>query len=196
MPKIVDHNEMHRELCATTVRLIATKGLDNTSLRSIAIAHKCTKGMVQHYCESKQNLLEEAWATAEKARVNRIATTGNGLAGLELLQARLMAQLPSTEDITYEWRVRLAFCAAHSMSDEMCAIQVAQRKTRIREGVACLRVAHKFGKIKSDLNLRDVYHSLDSLVTGLAIAAVMEQGGLSDQAQRNILKAAIDNLRC
>lgn len=196
MPKIVNHHEERLKFCATVMRLIGTRGIENTTLRNVAMEHGCTKGMVQHYCEDKQDLLEEAWAAAEKARVNRIAAAGKFLVGLELLQARLFAQLPSTVDIVHEWRVRLSFCAKHSMSDEMCAVQVDQRQTRIRGGVACLRVANKLGLLKPELHFPNVYRSLDALVTGLAVSSVMEKGGLSLKAQRNILKAAIDDLRC
>lgn len=196
MPKIVDHPGERRKLCATAIRLIATKGVENTTLRNIAIEHNCTKGMVQHYCTGKQDLLEGTWATAENAREARITAAGNGLAGLELLQAQLMAQLPSTFSIVCEWRVRISFCAEHSMSDKMCVIQVAQRLARISKGVACLRAARRSGQLKPRSNLRNVCRSLDSLVAGLAVSSVMEQGGLSIQAQRNILKTAIDDLRC
>ena len=196
MPKIVNHHEERLKFCATTIRLIATRGIENTTLRNVATEHGCTKGMVQHYCEDKQDLLEEAWATAEKARVSRVEAAGKGLVGRELLQARLFAQLPSTMDIVYEWRVRLSFCAAHSMSDEMCAVQVDQRKVRIRGGVACLRVANKLGLLKSDLHFPNTCRFLDSLVTGLSVASVMEHDGFSLKAQRNIIKAAIDDLRC
>lgn len=196
MPKIVDHNEQRRNLYVTVMRLIATRGMDNTTLRNIAVEHGCTKGMVQHYCDGKQYLLTETWAFAEKARVDRIAAAGNALVGLELLQARLMAQLPSTGHIIHEWRVRLSFCAEHSMSDEMRAVQVDQRRTRIRQGVACLRAANKLGILKSDLHFPNACRFLDSLVTGLSVAAVMEHDGFSLKAQRNIIKAAIDDLRC
>lgn len=196
MPKIVDHNEQRRKLYVTVMRLIATRGMDNTTLRNIAVEHNCTKGMVQHYCEGKQDLLMETWAFAEKARVNRIAAAGKALVGLELLQARLFAQLPSTLDIIYEWRTRLSFCTEHSMSDEMCTVQIDQRRARIRGGVACLRAANKLGILKSGLHFPNAYRSLESLVTGMAVSSVMEEGGLSLKAQRNILKSAIDDLRC
>ena len=194
MPKIVDHEEERLKFCATVMQLIATRGIENTTLRNIAIEHGCTKGMVQHYCEGKEDLLEGVWGFAEQTRVSRIAAAGIGLAGLELLQERLFAQLPSTMDIVYEWRVRLSFCAAHSMSDEMRAVQVDQRQERIRQGVACLRRADKLGELKSGIKFLNAARFLDSLVTGLSVASVMEHDGLSLKAQRNIITAAIDDL--
>ena len=48
--------------------------------------------------------------------------------------------------------MELSFFADHSMTDDMCITQNFARKTRMRDGIECLRQAHLEGEINSGSN--------------------------------------------
>ncbi len=91
MPKIVDHEKQRQSISATVARVVAERGLENTTLRNVASHHGCTKGMVQHYFADKEELLLAALAYVEDCCAIRMAGPGQHQAGLDLLQARLSA---------------------------------------------------------------------------------------------------------
>ena len=196
MPKIVDHEEQRRRLSATVAAVVAELGLENTTLSTVAARHGCTKGMVQHYFADKEELLLAALAYVEDGYASRMSEPSAKCEGLDLLQARLFDQLPLKPDIIEEWQVRLAFNTRAAISGEM-RVALSQRHTQQQKvGVDCLRVARKSGELKPDLNLRNSYRSLVALVFGLGVGAVMDPGQWPPSAQRQILKAAINDLRC
>jgi AcrR family transcriptional regulator len=196
MPKIVDHEEQRRKLSATVAQVVAELGLEHTTLRSVAAHHGCTKGMVQHYFADKEELLLGALAFVEDSCDTRMAQPKKQKVGLKLLQARLSAQLPLKPNIVEEWQVRLAFNSRAAISLDMREALSERHAEKLKVGVSCLRAAQKSGELKPDINLRNSYRSLEALVFGLGIGAVMDPGQLPAAAQRQILKTAIDDLRC
>lgn len=195
MPKIVDHEEQRRKLSATVARVVAELGLENTTLRNVAARHGCTKGMVQHYFVDKEELLLGALTYVEDCCALRMSASTEQLAGLDLLQARLAAQLPLKSEIVEEWQVRLAFNTRASISNDMRIALSERHAQQQKVDAGCLRTARKSGELKPDLNLRNSYRSLVALVFGLGVGAVMDPGQLPAAAQRQILKTAIDGLR-
>jgi len=196
MPKIVDHEDQRRQLSATVVQVVAEQGLENTTLRSVAARHGCTKGMVQHYFSDKEELLLGALAYVEDCCETRMSEPSDHGAGLDLLQARLSAQLPLKPKIVEEWQVRLAFKTRAAFSDDMRLALTERQAEDQKVGVRCLRAAQKSGELKPEVNLRNSYRSLTALVFGLGVSAVMDPRQLPPAAQRKILKTAIDDLRC
>lgn len=195
MPKIVDHEEQRRKLSATVARVVAELGLENTTLRNVAARHGCTKGMVQHYFVDKEELLLGALTYVEDCCALRMSASAQQLTGLDLLQARLAAQLPLKPEIVEEWQVRLAFNTRATISNDMRMALSERHAQQQKVDEGCLRVARKSGELKPDLNLRNSYRSLVALVFGLGVGTVMDPGQLPAAAQRQILKTAIDGLR-
>jgi TetR/AcrR family transcriptional repressor of bet genes len=194
MPKIVDHEEQRRQLSATVAQVVAQLGLENTTLRKVAAHHGCTKGMVQHYFVDKEELLLAALTYVEDCCSRRMCEPAM-LAGLNLLQAQLSAQLPLKPPIIQEWQVRLAFNSRAVISQDMRLV-LSQCQTRQSEaGMHCLRAARKSGELRSGLNLRNSYRALTALVFGMGVGAVMDPVQLAPATQRQILKTAIDGLR-
>ncbi len=196
MPKIVDHEEQRRKLSVTVAQVVADLGLENTTLRNVAAQHGCTKGMVQHYFADKEQMLLGALAYVEDCCATRMTGPKEQDAGLDLLQARLSAQLPLKPKIVEEWQVRLAFNTRAAISKDMRDALSERHAQQLKVGISCLRAAQKSGELKPDIHLRNSYRSLMALVFGLGVGAVMDSGQLPPATQRKILKTAIDDLRC
>jgi TetR/AcrR family transcriptional regulator, transcriptional repressor of bet genes len=56
VPKIVDVEEQRAGIAAQAAIWIARNGIETLSLRNVAAAHGCSKGMVQHYFTDKEEL--------------------------------------------------------------------------------------------------------------------------------------------
>lgn len=196
MPKIVDHEEQRRQLSATVAQVVAELGLENTTLRTVAAHHGCTKGMVQHYFADKEELLLGALAYVEDCCADRMLERGQEDAGLDLLQSRLAAQLPVKPQIVEEWQVRLAFNTRAAISGDMRSALAERHARQQKVGVNCLKAAQKSGELKPDVNLRNSYRALNALVFGIGVGAVMNPAQFPPAAQRQILQTAIDDLRC
>jgi AcrR family transcriptional regulator len=195
MPKIVDHEEQRRQLCATVASVIAQEGLENTTLRTVAVYHGCTKGMVQHYFSDKEELLLGALVFVEGICEQRMNEIQQDDSALDELLARLNAQLPLTPDIVDEWQVRIAFMSRAAISPAMRQAFTERQLEEQKIGVRCLQRARKSGELKSDVNIRNSYRSLVALVFGLGVGVVMNPDNLPPATQRHILKTAIADLR-
>jgi len=195
MPKIVDHEQQRRELSATVASALAELGLENTTLRAVAMRHGCTKGMVQHYFTDKEELLLAALTWVEEQCEVRLAKSSGNLTGLALLHARMGAQLPTNSVVLDEWKVRLAFNTRAGLSPEMRDILTLSSARQQQLGLSCLRQAQKAGELRAGLNLRNSYRSLTALVAGISLGVVLDQQSLSVSTQRHLLKTAIENLR-
>ncbi len=195
MPKIVDHEQQRYELSATVAEVVAEQGLENTTLRNVAAAHGCTKGMVQHYFADKEQLLLGALEFVEEMYEARMEAATEGLDGLDFLAASLQAQLPLKPEIEQEWRVRLAFNTRAAISPDMREVLSGRYSAQLKTGLACLKQAEKARKLQKGVNLRNAYRSLLALVYGLGVGAVMDPKLFPAAAQRQILATAIDGLR-
>ena len=195
MPKIVDHEQQRQDLSATVAAVVAQEGLEHTTLRSVAAAHGCTKGMVQHYFSNKEALLAAALNYVQEQADERAEAAGEGLDGLEQLTARLQSQLPLKGPVAEEWRVRLAFNSRSAttpvMRDRLSEVYAAQLKA----GLAVLRRAERAGELRPGLNLRNRYRALMALVSGIGLSAVTDPSSVPATAQKQMLQAAIDDLR-
>jgi AcrR family transcriptional regulator len=195
MPKIVDHDEQRRQLCATVASVIAEEGLENTTLRTVAAYHGCTKGMVQHYFTDKEELLLGALAYVEDICEQRMDKPARDDSALGELQARLLARLPLTPDTVDEWQVRIAFTTRAAISPAMRQAFAERQAEEQQASVRCLQRARKAGELRAGINIRNSYRALDALVFGLGVGVVMNPDNLPATTQRQILKAAIADLR-
>ncbi|MFI0351140.1 TetR/AcrR family transcriptional regulator [Actinomadura sp. 9N407] len=57
MPRLVDHAERRATIAQAVVRLVATKGVEAASLRSVAAEAGMAMGTVQHYFKTRDEML-------------------------------------------------------------------------------------------------------------------------------------------
>ena len=63
MPRRVDHQLRRKQLADAVMRLAATEGLEEVSLRHVAAEAGVSTGMVQHYFRTKDEMMTSpsAW---------------------------------------------------------------------------------------------------------------------------------------
>lgn len=194
MPKIVDHEEQRLLLSATVSQVVAESGLEHTTLRTVAAQHGCTKGMVQHYFADKDELLLAALNYIEDQCDARLPDDSGGPGGLAALQARLQAQLPLSDALVDEWRVRLAFVTLAGQSDAVAEVLAERQAARQAVGLKLLRQAQK-GELKKGVSPLSAWRSLNCLVSGLGVSTAAGDGQWTPAVQKALLKSAINDLR-
>lgn len=195
MPKIVDHQEQRRAIAARAANCIARNGLETLSLRNVAAAHGCSKGMVQHYFSDKEELLFGAllYITAEYEARAEAATYGT--TGLERLNKRFCAILPLNEALRDEWVVRLAFYTRAALVPRMQDYIKQHVQSALRVGAGELRAAQRSGEVRRDINASRSYRGIMATVAGIAVAEVASPHSVPHTTQRRMLRDALELLR-
>ncbi|MEU5265468.1 TetR/AcrR family transcriptional regulator [Amycolatopsis sp. NPDC021455] len=129
MPKRVDHDQRRREIVAALWRIASTGGLEAVSLGEVAVEAGVSKGMVQHYFGSKQEMLRYATGYLRARVEQRISPQPPTLRGL------LLALLPVDEDSRTESLVANAFFF-RALNDPALAARFREGNTMLRDTLA------------------------------------------------------------
>jgi AcrR family transcriptional regulator len=125
MPKQVDHDERRRHIADAVLRLIATRGVEAASVRTVAAEAGVSPGAVQHYFTTKAEMLAFALAQNHARLVQRILALGvphdpaAPRAGFELLCTLL---LPFDEDSSDAARVWAGLISRACVDEETRAL--------------------------------------------------------------------------
>ena len=101
MPKQVDREERRRQIAAAVLRLVATRGVEAASLRSVAAEAGVSMGAVQHYFTTKDEMLRFALAhgnTLLAERAARLAAEHQPATPREAFRLFCTLLLPIDED--------------------------------------------------------------------------------------------------
>ena len=109
-PKATDTTQQRREfIVQAATGVIANEGLTALSVRSVAKAAGCSRGLVEHYFGNKTTLLVASNDWANKVYLARVEGAVGAATGLAALEVRLRNLLPYNNAILDEWKVRIAF---------------------------------------------------------------------------------------
>ena len=165
MPKQVDPHERRTLLADALLRVAATRGLMDVSLRHVAAEAGVTAGMVQHYFRTKDEMMVFALDVVSarvQGRLEADPTTHDGPRAL--VRALLVQLLPVDDDRVLEGRVAIAFHAYAASRPDVA--------TRLREDTRGMR-AMIAEQIRSEghsaLDPEQAATGLLSLVEGLAV---------------------------
>ena len=102
-------DERRAHIQAAVVEVIARAGIECLTVRAVAEAAGCSKGLVEHYFGNKASLVSAAAEWANRTYLRRVSSATSGHRGLAALEVRLRQLLPYREEILHEWKARLAF---------------------------------------------------------------------------------------
>lgn len=109
-PRVSDSTQERREhIIQAATGVIAREGLAALSVRSVATAAGCSRGLVEHYFRNKNALLVASNDWANATYLKRVQTAVDKKSGLQALELRLRNLIPYTDTIYDEWKVRVAF---------------------------------------------------------------------------------------
>ncbi|WP_407547598.1 TetR/AcrR family transcriptional regulator [Streptomyces sp. Pv4-95] len=115
MPKTVDKEEQRRQIGAALLQLVADRGLDEVSVRTVAAATGRSPGAVQKYFRTKDEMLTFAAELAGERIEHRMAEVNTALPLRQALRDLILTTLPVDAERRAEATAQLSFAvhAAH-----------------------------------------------------------------------------------
>ena len=172
MPKIVDHEKRRLAVSEATAGLIATGGMEAVTIREIARVSGYTKGVIGHYFEDKEELIDGALAWVNLRYEERVSAATEGHSGLEALRKRIAATIPSTKSTRDEWKVRLVFWGLAAIKGDLRERQKKRFNLAVESFDKDLREALQAGDISADTDTTTNARHLVNIITGISTASL------------------------
>lgn len=186
MPKIVDHTQRRLHIASIAARLIAHQGLENTSIRQIAREAGYSKGIVEHYFDSKDELISCALDWINDSYKKRIDQFVGGLEGLQAIKARIRKTLPLDDISRDEWKVRLRFWSLATIDSRQQQIQ-AQRYGLAREAfLEAIKQAKALGQLRAEVKPQRAANRILFTLVGASISALHSPGIATEAELRRL----------
>jgi len=166
---------------AAAEQLLAVHGFDAMRLRDVAQQARVSIGLIQHYFNTRDELLFETMRTASRRRAQQWVRLATGAANAGEKITGLLEGAISDPHRCVIW---LETCAASTRHPELRSdVQLTQQAWReaiqaaIEEGLAT-------GELAPVVPTDDLVLLLISLIDGLMLATVTEDNGDTSQAER------------
>ncbi|WP_132126177.1 TetR/AcrR family transcriptional regulator [Actinocrispum wychmicini] len=200
MPKIVDPDQRRQAVAEAVFQVVARDGVEQASLRNVAVAAGLAIGSVRHYFTSAAEMtafamreirdrvflrvLEHAAEILDDPTINRRAATERLLAELLPLDAGRMQE-------AVLW---LDFAAAARTRPELRAVAREQYEDTRALLTRVLAEAQQMGGLTDQTDVDAEAARLHALLDGLAMAAVLHPDRMRPDDMRAALHRHIDEL--
>lgn len=175
MPKVVDHEARRLAISGVAAALIARGGMEAATIRAIARESGYSKGVIEHYFENKQELMDGALTWANIRYEERVVSATQGLTGLAALRKRIEATIPNTQGTRDEWKVRLVFWSMAAIHPDLRKKQQRRFKLAVGRFENDLDTAIAAGEINTSLDTHSSARRLINMITGISTAALHNQ---------------------
>lgn len=181
VPKLVDHDVRRREIAQAVWAVIAERGIEGVTLRSVAAEAGVSVGRIQHYYASREELVRDSCRELLKAATQRFEAAGDATL-VERLRRLVLGRIPTTPEFAVGTSIWLAY-EAKSVDDPVIAELVQQGHAEgVREAVALL---DECGVAEAS----DVALHLMATAEGLAVRVLV--GGLGPRTATELLEGLI-----
>ncbi|MFC9343779.1 TetR/AcrR family transcriptional regulator [Streptomyces sp. NPDC057020] len=123
MPKTVDRDEQRRQIGEALLQLVAERGLDEVSVRTVAAATGRSPGAVQKYFRTKGEMLTFAAELAGERIERRMAEVDTALPLRQALRDLIRTTLPMDAERRAEAAAQLAFAVHAAHHPRLAAIR-------------------------------------------------------------------------
>lgn len=178
MPRVVNVEEHQARIASAAWRLVASRGLDAVSLRSVAKEAGVSMGQVQHYFASKNDLLyaavKHSYQLIERHLDQKLATSGSDPRDTMLTLLTLL--LGGDEVMRDAIRVNVAF-GTRTQSEARVQELLTTGDDEIE--ALCTEVlesAQAAGHLNADIDPAREAHVLLGLATGLGTQVAVYRG--------------------
>ncbi len=196
MPRLVDHEERRVAIIETTWNIIATKGIENATMRDIsAECGYATPGIIAHYFANKRELLVAAYELICRRTNERIDQALESRSSLEALLAMCLEIIPAEELTVLEAKVAVAFWQRAQTDEQLRRIGASALDRWNRQIIQCLAEAKSAGEVSSSLSVDSCCSELINVMVGLHITSMLEPHSLTASNQRHLIKRIIDSWR-
>ncbi|WP_438489769.1 TetR/AcrR family transcriptional regulator [Streptomyces sp. S186] len=197
MPKRVDHTERRTEIAEALLRVAGRRGLHAVGMRDVAAEAGVSVRLVQYYFETKEKLLLHGLQHLAERFGERVATrvgaTGNRPGPRAVIEALLMASLPTDEESRTFHLVYTSY-AVLSVTDEALAAQPFIKNPEAAEDrlTALLEQAQAAGLTRPGVDARAEAVTLLALSAGLGTSVLV--GRSSARSAADVLDRHLDRI--
>jgi AcrR family transcriptional regulator len=187
MPKIVDHEQRREHIAEIVAEMLATVGVENTTIREISRKSGYSRGFIEHYFRSKEELISDTLRWINEKSLQRVEKKVKDLKGLAALRALNEVTLPLTEQTRQEWKVRMQFWGLAVVNPQHKKEQT--RRIELAEAIYMkhLKEAQALGEIPASANLEHLAHNLLHRIYGLCCNAILRPNFFTRQRQLEAL---------
>ena len=199
MPKIVDHDERREKIIEIVAEMLATIGVERTTIREIARQSGYSRGFIEHYFKNKDELTINTIRWVNERSLSRANEALCGLSGLAALQTFGEQMLPVTHEIRNEWKIRMQFWGIATVSHEHRREQARRSDAAEKSIIECLEQAQRAGEVERTIELLPMAQSFLHRLYGLGCNAILRPGHFTRQRQMLAVQemvAEFANSRC
>jgi AcrR family transcriptional regulator len=195
MPKIVDHDQRREFIARVSAEIIAEQGLDQATIREIAQRTGFSKGVIEHYFDDKDHIIDMAIDWINERFVQREKKATNGKSGLAALEARLDCALPVTKESLREWKIRLRFWSDAAVRNELHSLQ-SERLGKTRERFTKdLEEAKQLGELRDQIDSTHAANMLIHFVCGVSANALIAPNYYNRRYMKQLVQDVIGDMR-
>lgn len=169
MPKIVDHEERRDELIEAAIRVITRVGLENATTRLIATESGYSNGVLAHYFDDKDGILESVLRYTHRRIGERQRAALRGKSGLAALRALLADNLPLDEARRQETLLEMSFWTRAVHSEALLAFHEDQAGLLLNRVETYIEECRTEGSLFTDLSNTDVAELLMAHIDGMSV---------------------------
>jgi AcrR family transcriptional regulator len=159
MSRTADHAARRRQVATALVRVIASEGLDGTSLRRVAAEAGTSVGLIQRYFTTKDDLLQFAFDHLyEQTRARLDAVDPSGPIG-EVVHRALATMLPLDAERAVENRTWIVFLAAAASNPRLARLARLVERRDVQLGSEAVEEPKRRGGGQQAGGGRDVGHA-------------------------------------
>jgi AcrR family transcriptional regulator len=195
LPKIVNHEERREFIARVSAEIIAEQGLEQATIREIALRTGFSKGVIEHYFEDKSHIIDMALEWIGKRFLEREMRAVDGKTGLAALQARLACLWPLTKEAQQEWRIRLRFWSLAVVQKESHPILGRLMQLTRERLIQNIDEAKTLGEIPAALDTQCTTNMLIHISTGLSCNALLAPMIYNKRYIRRTIDDVIADLR-
>jgi AcrR family transcriptional regulator len=195
LPKIVNHEERREFIARVSADIIADQGLEQATIREIALRTGFSKGVIEHYFDDKEHIIDMALNWVNERYMVRERKLTEGKAGLAALHARLTGALPLTKESVQEWKIRLRFWSIAAVQNDLHSLQ-SRRLTLTRQRYEQdLQEAKELGELHTEIDNTHAADLLIHFVSGVSCNALIAPTYYSKRYMKELIDTVIDDVR-
>lgn len=178
MPKIVDHEKQRQIVAEAAIRVIRQHGLEQASVRNIALEAGLSVGSMRHYFSTQAELFAfcmNLFRDRIEQRIGQMTFSGPILMELRNL---ILQFLPVDEDRKMEMEVWLSFNAKALIHPELRLLSYEMHDGLYRASKFVIETLQKQALACHDLDPELETEKLYALIDGLAVHQIMQPGRL------------------
>ena len=184
MPRVADEEERREEVVDAAFRVIARAGLAGASMRAIAREAGCTIGLINHWFDSRDDLIEATFGRAIDAELERATEIATDPGSYVDAAAQF---LPVDERRRDEAKIWIAFYAMVLGRADRDDLRTARCRAVRAAMVSGLRAFHPLP------TCHDLVDRVLVLVDGIAINALLDPKRWTRDRQRTVLREGVED---